>query len=254
MLTEQEASYLFDLQDANNIFEKLIEACYSQILKPGDSAVDGGAHIGMHTIPMANIVGEFGEVYAFEPIHSLADCISSAARKMPQIKVFECALSHLDGDTIFHVMSKEPWLSGIARRFITTEKPVEVIIVRRFRLDTLADKPIRFIKLDLESGEYHALLGAKELIFRQQPVIAFECGRNESAIVAGYSENEYFNLFEELGYKLYDIFGRPFTRSDFKRPYTDRFVPHYLVAAKKNADEIVYRLHSNAKAALYDTL
>ncbi len=249
-LSDYEAARLFDLQDKEGVFEKLIEACYSHILKVGDGAVDGGAHLGMHTLPMARLVGEAGEVFAFEPIRVLADCISSAASEMPQIKIFVEALSNKNGKTSFHLMKDEPWLSSVARRFINTDKAVEIIKVPRFRLDTLAEKPIRFIKLDLESGEYHALLGARELLRRQKPVIALECGRAEAAAVAGYSENDFFRLFERLGYHLYDLFGRPFTRDDFARPYTDRLVPHYLIAAPGNVEHLVDRLRGDARAAL----
>jgi hypothetical protein len=40
---------------------------FRQFLTPGDVALDVGANIGAHTIPMAQIVGPSGSVYAFEP-------------------------------------------------------------------------------------------------------------------------------------------------------------------------------------------
>ncbi len=249
-LSDDEAGRLFDLQDRDGVFETLIEACYSHVLKAGDSAVDGGAHVGMHTLPMARLVGETGEVFAFEPIRPLADCIASAAADMPQVKVRVEALADVEGETSFHLLSDEPWLSSIARRFVDADKAVEVIEVPRFRLDTLAEKPIRFIKLDLESGDYHALLGATELLRRQKPVIALECGRADAAAVAGYSEDEFFGLFEQLEYHLYDLLGRPFTRDDFVRPYTDRLVPHYLIAVPGDVEHLVDRLREDARAAL----
>src|SRR5262245_64079544 len=38
------------------------------LLKPGDTAVDVGAHIGYFTMQMAAAVGPAGRVYAFEPL------------------------------------------------------------------------------------------------------------------------------------------------------------------------------------------
>ncbi len=192
-LSDDEAGRLFDLQDRDGVFETLIETCYSHVLKAGRSARRGWrSACRMHTLPMARLVGETGEVFAFEPIRPLADCIASAAADMPQVKVRVEALADVEGETSFHLLSDEPWLSSIARRFVDADKAVEVIEVPRFRLDTLAEKPIRFIKLDLESGDYHALLGATELLRRQKPVIALECGRADAAAVAGYSEDEFF--------------------------------------------------------------
>src|SRR5262245_57083076 len=45
------------------------------LLRPGDTAVDVGAHIGFFTMRMAARVGEAGRVYAFEPLASNADLL-----------------------------------------------------------------------------------------------------------------------------------------------------------------------------------
>jgi FkbM family methyltransferase len=247
-----QAAELFHLQDTHGVFESLIEACYSGVLKAGDAAVDGGAHIGMHTLPMARLVGESGKVFAFEPIHPLAATIANGAASMPQVSVIEAALSNKVGSTRFQYFTEEPWYSSIAERSFENKKIVETITVSQFILDELADQPIRFIKLDLESGEFHALQGATELLRRQQPVIALECGRSDSAKAAGYSKADYFQLFEELGYRLLDLFGRPFTESDFARPHDDKFVPHYLVGITENFTEWSTRLQANALSELPD--
>jgi predicted methyltransferase len=49
-------------------FEAVLRRVYESVLKPGDVAIDAGAHIGSHTFPMALTVGPEGKVYAFEPI------------------------------------------------------------------------------------------------------------------------------------------------------------------------------------------
>src|SRR5918993_5744771 len=40
---------------------------FRQILRQGDLALDVGANIGVHTVPMARLVGERGSVLAIEP-------------------------------------------------------------------------------------------------------------------------------------------------------------------------------------------
>jgi hypothetical protein len=40
---------------------------FRQCLRPGDVALDIGANFGSHTIPLAQLVGPGGAVYAFEP-------------------------------------------------------------------------------------------------------------------------------------------------------------------------------------------
>ena len=44
-------------------------------LKPGDTAIDVGAHIGFFTMLMAAAVGRGGCVYAFEPFDANADLL-----------------------------------------------------------------------------------------------------------------------------------------------------------------------------------
>ena len=45
------------------------------VLKPGDTAIDAGAHIGFFTMQMAAMVGPEGRVYAFEPFDANADLL-----------------------------------------------------------------------------------------------------------------------------------------------------------------------------------
>ena len=249
-LTPEHVESLFRHHEANNSFETLIEQCYSHILNPGDAAVDGGAHVGMHTLPMARLVGDRGSVFAYEPIRSLADTVVYNCRDLPQVRVFNAALAAANGRTKFHLMSDEPWLSGIARRFENTDKPVTVIEVATLALDELAAQPIRFIKLDLEGGEYHALRGACGLLAAQQPIVALECGRVDAATIGGYSSTEYFGMFNEVGYQLCDLFGQPFLPHHFQRPWNDRTVPHYIVAMPAKNQVIATMLQRNALALI----
>jgi FkbM family methyltransferase len=48
-------------------FERSTLAVYRKIIAPGNIVLDIGANIGAHTLPLANLVGEEGVVYAFEP-------------------------------------------------------------------------------------------------------------------------------------------------------------------------------------------
>jgi len=52
-------------------YELMLEQIYRAALRPGDIAVDIGAHEGRHTLPMARAVGPSGSVFAFEPCQPL---------------------------------------------------------------------------------------------------------------------------------------------------------------------------------------
>src|SRR5947207_14750968 len=46
-----------------------------RLLRPGDVAIDAGAHIGFFTMQMAAMVGAAGKVYAFEPFDPNAELL-----------------------------------------------------------------------------------------------------------------------------------------------------------------------------------
>ena len=59
-----EVERLFVLHERSNAFETLIEWTYRRLLHEGDIAIDGGAHGGLHTVPMSKLVGPHGQVLA----------------------------------------------------------------------------------------------------------------------------------------------------------------------------------------------
>ena len=59
---------------------------------------------------------------------------------------------------------------------------IRILAVNTVRLDDVIppDEKIELIKLDLKSGEYHALLGAKDILKKRRPVLLFEAGHSSS--------------------------------------------------------------------------
>jgi len=84
----------------------------------------------------------------------------------------------------------------------------------------------RVMKLDLEGGELHALMGAVRMPAWQQTFVVFENGRQESAGVYGYSRHDWFAFMRSVNDKIYDLFGRPFGPDE----WTKREIPWYFIA------------------------
>ena len=63
--------------DLGDMFERITQSFYTNIVRAGDTVIDGGAHTGRHTIPLARVVGPDGMVIAFEPLAKVAETLRS---------------------------------------------------------------------------------------------------------------------------------------------------------------------------------
>jgi FkbM family methyltransferase len=228
---------LFALQDSANIFEDIIAGLYRAVLRPGDLAVDGGANRGLHSFPMAELVGPSGQAIGFEPIPWLAEALRHGRdqRGLAQLEIRQQALADRDGTAQFNWIRNADGYSGLQPRPYPEAPERELIEVETIRLDRVLDgagRPWRFMKLDLEGGEFRAMQGAAAALARHRPVIVFENARAGAAAAYGYDAETYFSFFEGLGYRMRDLFGRRFGRPEWESPG----YPWYFIAAARDAD------------------
>jgi hypothetical protein len=76
---------------AGEMYEVLTERLYAAWLRPGDVAIDAGAHVGRHAIGMAQAVGHNGKVHAFEPSPTVLPMLHARLKKAG---VDECVTVH----------------------------------------------------------------------------------------------------------------------------------------------------------------
>lgn len=191
-------------------FEGLIRDIYVACLKPGDWVVDAGAHKGTHTFQMAQAVAPGGRVIAIEAVPALVEQLKNCCHHLlPLVDFHACGLSHTDGTANFYFAPEVPGLSGLRNRQVLAAHRVEKLTIPITTLDRLcadAAGDIRFVKIDVEGGEYDALRGGTLMIKRHQPVVVFEHSTTSPAEF-GYSLPELLGLWSALGYRLYDFFG-----------------------------------------------
>jgi FkbM family methyltransferase len=232
-------------------FERIIELTYRHILKKGDLAIDCGANRARHTLPMAECVGVTGKVIAIEAIPELARALRKTLPR--HAKVVEKALTHECGEIEFNWVRACDGRSGIYPLSLRPEwlASIETIRVPSTTLDLVAPRMgvirwwvprVRFIKLDLEGGEYHAIQGGTLTVKRDAPFLVFENSRQLAAGIFGYTKENWFTQFANLGYSTYDLFGRPFSLSDWER----EGIPWYHIAVKTGSDDERYVLNEHA--------
>jgi FkbM family methyltransferase len=203
-------------------FEGLIRDIYVALLEPGDTAVDAGAHKGDHTFQMAEAVGPTGRVIAIEAAPALLDNLFSLRdtgnrRVASVVDIRGIGLSDAHRTATFFYAPEAPGLSGLRNRDAVVSGRVIEYQVNLAPLDVIcrsAPGPIRFIKLDIEGGEYDALRGATETLRRHRPVLVFEHD-HESPAYFSYSVADLVDLLRSLDYHIFDFFANSYDDASY---------------------------------------
>lgn len=204
---------------AEGYYEKEVTLLMHNYIEPGDTVMDIGANIGVHSLSLSKMVGSLGKVFSFEPIPFLREKFeqNQILNRCINISIQPFALSD-ENYTIKTAFSEN---ANNGTFFIENNAKGETEItcikgddwVEKQELDSL-----KLIKIDVEGFEYKVLTGLKNTIQKFNPVIIFEYDTNY--IKRAESTAADFNriFFEEFHYKLYAIDKctlTPFT--DFKQ-------------------------------------
>ena len=224
-----------------HLFEEIIKAFYRKILIPGDQVVDGGANAGLHTIPLAEAVGEHGRVLAFEPSPCLVESLMKTLneRNIRNVQIRQTALSLRHGTAKFHWLKNRAAESSLSNaRIDPAQDEVESFDVTTVRLDDILPTTFdrcRFIKLDLEGAEFDALRGARQCLLRDRPTVILEFGYHAAAQAWGYDQAEWDAFYDAVGYRLYDLVGRPLLH----RPWGElgSYIWYLIAVPKDSSDE-----------------
>lgn len=210
--------------DVGQLFERTVQKIYEAWLTPGDVAVDVGAHSGAHLFPLVKAVGSTGHVYAFEPIAELCEKLEDRLKRSDtgNVTLHQLALSDQSGEANFSYFANRPAFSGLKRRktpFDDKEGGLTTRRVRQAKLDDMLPPALRVsaIKLDIEGGELQALRGATACLTWSRPLVVFENGRQSSANVYGYSQDDFFSFFDGVDMQVFWLSGERFTPDQWRR-------------------------------------
>jgi FkbM family methyltransferase len=187
---------------------------FRQFLKPGDVALDVGANIGAHTIPMAQIVGPSGLVYAFEPQRIVFQilCGNIALNELGNVEALQKGAGQSSDRNRIAALDygARNNYGGLSIGGDRGEK-VEIIAI-----DELALSKVGLIKIDIEGMELEAVRGAKTTIERCRPVLYVENDRAEKS-------TELVSQLLEYGYRLWWHVVPLFSKTNFLGNPTNAF-------------------------------
>jgi FkbM family methyltransferase len=157
---------------------------YSNLNK---SALDIGAHIGIHTINMSKY---FKKVYSFEPNLNIIDNLKLNTQKLNNIIIYNKAVGNENKMVNFIVEDIN------THSFVENFTENKNKNIQQIKIDDLnISDSIAFIKIDIEGGEINAFKGMYNLINRNNPVIVYEDHNGENTIY----------LKKHHNYKIYKI-------------------------------------------------
>jgi FkbM family methyltransferase len=190
-------------------------------LGPGDGVIDAGANIGVFTLQAARAVGEAGRVYAFEPMRTTFGMLERSVRAngfQDRCKLYNEGLGAASASGSFHLSSHA---TNPGSSYISADASGDEAIQIR-PIDAIAyERPVRFIKIDVEGFEPHIIRGAVNTLRRHAPVILTEFFPRSLREIGGISGAGYVAMLEQLGYAM-RVFtegreGEPVTSADAHR-------------------------------------
>ena len=183
------------------VYEALETSIFKKNLKEGDVVIDLGANIGYYTLMAAEIVGDKGKVYAFEPDPTNFKVLTKNVKsnKYKNVVLINKAVSDTSKKGKLY-LSK----TNIGSHQIYDSKEERATLdIELVSLDNyFKDKKIDFMKMDVEGSEGKVFLGAKDLIQSNKNLkILTEFSPNELKD-SGIEPERYLDLLLENGFKL----------------------------------------------------
>lgn len=160
--------------------EPATTALFRRLLKPGDTYIDVGAHVGFHVLAAARCVGPSGRVIAVEPqpYNCARILINSQINDLANVIVAMTAAGDRDDMIVLHDQKRNDKArlsvvagaggGDVATRF---EVPIQTIDSIRGRH---ASGPVRLLKIDVEGYEREVLAGAAATLAETENLV-FEC-------------------------------------------------------------------------------
>lgn len=157
-------------------YEPFLKSHFKKHINLGDTVLDIGANIGLHTLYFAELAGAKGKVIAFEPVPANFKKLRAniELNQFKNIQPENIALGHKN-ETIKIAADENSTNPGSFNLF---DREGENEIICKIGDEILNNEKIDFIKIDVEGYESHVIDGLFETIKKNRPKIIFEYDPN----------------------------------------------------------------------------
>jgi len=171
---------------------------FEKEILPSSVIFDIGANVGFYSLLAAEITGEKGHVYAFEPLPRNIKYLSQHVQinRYDNITIVEAAVSDHEGEAFFDLGAS----TAMGHLSQAGELKVKVAC-----LDEMLTRgeilPPDFMKIDVEGAEYEVLQGAQNILEQYHPMMFLDT-HNRTA------HQQTLNQLEALGYRFTILDGK----------------------------------------------
>jgi FkbM family methyltransferase len=191
-----------------NDYEKESVTFFKKHIYKGQVVIDVGAQIGLMAKLFADLVGENGRVYAFEPTPKTFTVLKKTISLNKQeriIKPIEAAISEKKGKASFSISNQDidaaNSLSDTNRQHQTHMISVDVLSLDEFVAEEAVSK-VDFIKIDAEGAEYFVLKGARTILKEYRPIINLAL-HPKSMMALNSTLKQVYDFIMEENYAIY---------------------------------------------------
>jgi len=173
-----------------NIAEPESRQWWAQNIKPSWNIIDVGANIGQYTVQFAMMAPQ-GQVYAFEPTTTFEFLKTNISNlQLSNVHLFKIAVGNTNENKIDNILKihQTGTFENDMFDFITLDSFVKA-----------NDLTINAIKIDVDGFDYEVLLGCKNMLTTQNPIVV--CEINGACLqTRGFTEQDIYNFFNEVNY------------------------------------------------------
>lgn len=200
----------FVLKEQRDWFEDEIKFI-RKFLKPGMKVIDIGANYGLYTLCSAKKIENEGQLWAFEPTGSVAECLRESLKEntFKNVNLIQAGLSNRNGEAKLAI-NPNAELNSLNTP-INDNSEFETIELKTLDSSMVEYNwhDIDFIKLDAEGEEVRILEGGHKFLAENSPVIMYELKHGEQINLS------LINKFEEYGYSSYYLIPGPMMLTPF---------------------------------------
>jgi FkbM family methyltransferase len=216
-------------------YEPHVRRCLVALLRPGDTFIDVGSHIGFFSLIVASLVGRTGKVYAFEADSALFEKLHANASEYPWLVASLRAVWSGSGTVSFsnpQQAGETGWGKLACIRNEGNIASVEAVSLDEWH-ESVGFPPIRVIKVDAEGSEPFVLEGAGRIIKSTRPFLIIELN-DQLLREVGRSKEIVAAALRDQGYRIFAMGLDDFVES---RDLNDLLSPEVLCVPSDRLEE-----------------